>query len=311
MNIDMITLLPFLALPFIVNAVFQATRGKHRLGGFGTMLALIALAGPLAALTLIGDEALLFVVINGLAVLILSGFVLATELRQPHRDLNRSMGVTGLIVAGLLMISLFAVGPTLGLMGGGQTTDNLQTTGAELGGFDSLNEGRATGQLPNLAEDALPADIDPTRAAQIAARMTQRAEQESGPVELEVASAATPSFAAGGTEEEPEATPEPARETNPMPTPTPTRVPLEYVLPTFAPELGLEPVCDVTTTANLNIRSGPSTSDDILTSVTPDTRLSVIGQTDTGDWLEVRYLGLNGWVSAEFVLGMSACVNLG
>ncbi|MEO0562869.1 MAG: SH3 domain-containing protein, partial [Chloroflexota bacterium] len=101
-----------------------------------------------------------------------------------------------------------------------------------------------------------------------------------------------------------------AREPRILPSPTPTRSPLQYEVPTYAQELGLEPVCDVSAETHLNVRTGPGIIHDIVTSVMPNTRLNVIGTDDTGDWLEVRYQGLNGWVSADFVLGLSACVNL-
>ncbi|MDR4234736.1 SH3 domain-containing protein, partial [Priestia megaterium] len=45
-----------------------------------------------------------------------------------------------------------------------------------------------------------------------------------------------------------------------------------------------------TTTANLNIRSGPSTSNAIIATVKQGTQLTVVGQAASG-WLKVSYQG--------------------
>ncbi|MEH6866581.1 SH3 domain-containing protein [Priestia megaterium] len=55
-----------------------------------------------------------------------------------------------------------------------------------------------------------------------------------------------------------------------------------------------------TTTANLNIRSGPSTSNAIIATVKQGTQLTVVGQAASG-WLKVSYQGKTGYVSSEYV----------
>lgn len=55
-----------------------------------------------------------------------------------------------------------------------------------------------------------------------------------------------------------------------------------------------------TITANLNIRSGPSTSNAIIATVKQGTQLTVIGQAASG-WLKVSYQGKTGYVSSEYV----------
>src|SRR5690242_2668206 len=55
-----------------------------------------------------------------------------------------------------------------------------------------------------------------------------------------------------------------------------------------------------TTTANLNIRSGPSTSNAIIATVKQGTQLTVVGQAANG-WLKVSYQGKTGYVSTQYV----------
>ncbi len=55
-----------------------------------------------------------------------------------------------------------------------------------------------------------------------------------------------------------------------------------------------------TTTANLNIRSGPSTSNTIVATVKQGTQLTVVGQASSG-WLKVSYQGKTGYVSTQYV----------
>ncbi|MGE6464022.1 SH3 domain-containing protein [Alkalihalobacillus sp. NPDC078480] len=54
-----------------------------------------------------------------------------------------------------------------------------------------------------------------------------------------------------------------------------------------------------TTTANLNVRSEPSTSSNRLTLLPSGTKLTIISKKD--GWYQVHANGIDGWVSAEFV----------
>lgn len=266
MNTTLLIALSFLALPFVVNAVVQTAQKRHQLGGLGTALAIIGLAGPLLALAFGGAAAVTFVLGNAIVALLIGGVILVIERRSPAHDLRYSIGLTGMLVGGLLL-AVVLMGSLAAPVDPVLMRENPATTA-------TANEDLVLmSGAPDVAAAAEPADVDdaPQRPAE--------AQQ-------------------------------PTRERMPMPSPTPTRAPLEYELPTYAQELGLEPVCDVSAVSNLNIRSGPGTHHNVLTSVTASTRLSVMGTDDAGEWLEIRYQGLNGWVSADFVLGLGACVNL-
>lgn len=63
-------------------------------------------------------------------------------------------------------------------------------------------------------------------------------------------------------------------------------------------------LADVVTTANVNLRSGPGVSYDIIATIEPDVRLRYLGE-DCGndniaDWYNVDYNGLAGWISAKY-----------
>lgn len=51
-------------------------------------------------------------------------------------------------------------------------------------------------------------------------------------------------------------------------------------------------------TTNVVIRSGPSTGSGILGNLTPGQTATVIGRTADSRWLQINYLGVNGWVAA-------------
>lgn len=53
---------------------------------------------------------------------------------------------------------------------------------------------------------------------------------------------------------------------------------------------------------NLNIRSGPGTGFNIIGRVPFDERATVIGRSEYGNWWQVSYNGVTGWVSSWFVI---------
>jgi hypothetical protein len=63
--------------------------------------------------------------------------------------------------------------------------------------------------------------------------------------------------------------------------------------------------CTVTTTTNVNLRSGPSASSALITAVPTGTTLSVIGT--QGNWLEVSYNNAAAWVYAPLVTSTGGC----
>ncbi|MFJ5623304.1 D-alanyl-D-alanine carboxypeptidase family protein [Peribacillus loiseleuriae] len=60
-----------------------------------------------------------------------------------------------------------------------------------------------------------------------------------------------------------------------------------------------------TTTANLNIRTGPSTANKIITTVKEGTQLTVVGKATNG-WLKVSLKGQTGYVSSQYVKALNS-----
>lgn len=56
-----------------------------------------------------------------------------------------------------------------------------------------------------------------------------------------------------------------------------------------------------TTTANLNMRSGPSTGYGVRTVIPSGTAVPVVGRAASANWLQVNYQGVTGWVAGWFV----------
>jgi len=84
------------------------------------------------------------------------------------------------------------------------------------------------------------------------------------------------------------------------PTSTPTAGPTDTPVPTVTATPSY-PTARVTATI-LNVRSGPSTTADIITRLQYDTQLRVEGRNAESDWVQVVLDdGSKGWVSAEWV----------
>lgn len=62
------------------------------------------------------------------------------------------------------------------------------------------------------------------------------------------------------------------------------------------------------TTGNLNFRSAPSTSAQVLTVIPRNTSVGIMGKDTTGAWWMVNYRGAVGWVSARYVFLQSTVV---
>jgi len=86
---------------------------------------------------------------------------------------------------------------------------------------------------------------------------------------------------------------------SPTPMATPTATATLTITPTPAPHV----LADVRA---LNLRAGPATDFQIITSIPGGTRLHVLGRNEEGDWLLVEVGGRSGWVSAHYVGGVSS-----
>ena len=134
--------------------------------------------------------------------------------------------------------------------------------------------------------DAAPATSDTTSAAAGVDDPTA----DSFPAE------ATGDTAAPPAEEQPAAEPEPT----PEPTPVPTFDGLS-VQPTTYYNEGEQPSYTTPGDSGMNLRAGPGTDYDKVTSVPAGTGVTALGTNEDGSWVVVNYDGKYGWLKTEFL----------
>jgi hypothetical protein len=81
---------------------------------------------------------------------------------------------------------------------------------------------------------------------------------------------------------------------------TPTVTPKVTDTPTPVPTL--VPLGQITSGGGVNVRSGPGTGYEIVTTLSPDTRVSVLDQSADGAWYKIRLEdGQEGWISTSLL----------
>lgn len=68
-----------------------------------------------------------------------------------------------------------------------------------------------------------------------------------------------------------------------------------------------DPTCRVLINVGLNLRSGPGTTFNVITVLSPGAVVPIIGRTAVNDWWQVRSNTQTGWVSAEFTTVYGNC----
>ena len=111
------------------------------------------------------------------------------------------------------------------------------------------------------------------------------------------------SFTAEATSDtaEPPAEEQPAE---PEPTPEPTPVPTFdglSVQPTTYYNEGEQPSYTTPGDSGMNLRAGPGTDYDKVTSVPAGTGVTALGTNEDGSWVGVNYDGKYGWLKTEFL----------
>ena len=102
----------------------------------------------------------------------------------------------------------------------------------------------------------------------------------------------------------PEST-EPVESTEPEPTPEPTPEPANFdglaEQPTTVFAEGEQPSYTTTADASMNLRAGPGTNFDKVTSVPAGTAVTALGTNSDGSWVVVQVGGQYGWLKVEFL----------
>lgn len=89
-------------------------------------------------------------------------------------------------------------------------------------------------------------------------------------------------------------------------------LPTRYVFSTPVPTATVENVvvCQGVVQNNLNLRANPSADAELLLTIPAGTSLPLYAQNADASWLYVGYDGLNGWVSADYIIRNADCGNL-
>lgn len=98
---------------------------------------------------------------------------------------------------------------------------------------------------------------------------------------------------------DPEPTPEPTPE--PPPEPTPANFDGLAEQPTTVFAEGEQPSYTTTADASMNLRAGPGTNFDKVTSVPAGTAVTALGTNSDGSWVVVQVGGQYGWLKVEFL----------
>lgn len=100
----------------------------------------------------------------------------------------------------------------------------------------------------------------------------------------------------------PEST-EPVESTEPEPTPEPTPANFDGLAeqPTTVFAEGEQPSYTTTADASMNLRAGPGTDFDKVTSVPAGTAVTALGTNSDGSWVVVQVGGQYGWLKVEFL----------
>lgn len=96
---------------------------------------------------------------------------------------------------------------------------------------------------------------------------------------------------------------EPVESTEPEPTPEPTPANFDGLAeqPTTVFAEGEQPSYTTTADASMNLRAGPGTDFDKVTSVPAGTAVTALGTNSDGSWVVVQVGGQYGWLKVEFL----------
>lgn len=100
---------------------------------------------------------------------------------------------------------------------------------------------------------------------------------------------------------EAEATPEPTPEPPPEPTPEPASFDGLAQQPTTVFAESERPAYTTTPDASMNLRAGPGTDYDKVTSVPAGTAVTALGTNEDGSWVVVQIGDKYGWLKVEFL----------
>ncbi len=281
------------SLLFGINSILRTARGKEKVSFFETLVAFLALVFPVMALVNNSASTQPLPLVNGatiglgVALLLMSVITFIIERGKSARPLAQRRSVFG-IGLGLLLVAAIFITPLAGrLSSSGQrnlsapasTPNNGSTVNVAVVGGNAVS----SSPTPTLAK---PITVVPTHTPDAALLQMS----------------ATPTRFPG-------------------PTPTPTNTPFIIATSTSGSVMDTNQSagqaaaaqitgCMAVVRQNVNLRSGPGTSFQLLTTIPFSTTLNVSAKNKTADWWHVSYENQSGWVSGDYVNVDADCATL-
>lgn len=280
-------------LLFLLNSIRRAIQGSEKVSFFETLLAFLALVFPVLALVNNNASTQPLRMVNmaaiglGVIMVVVSIITFLIERRNTGRKLSQRRGVLGVGLGLLIVAATFIVPITSKLQVPGRSAANVANAPTDGSNVNVAEVGAASVAVNSpTATLAKPVAIVPTNTPDVA--MLQMS--------------ATPT-----------------RFPSPMPTATNTPFVIATTTaqtvagtsqPTGQAAVAQGPSCMAVTRMNVNLRSGPATTYDLLLTIPFSTTLDVSAKDKAGDWWFVSYQDKTGWVSSEFVNADSNCSTL-
>jgi len=273
------------SLLFGINSILRAARGREKVSFFETLIAFLALVFPVLALVANNNAVQPLRLVNmaaigmGVLVIVISVLTFLVERGKPARPMAQRRSVLAVGIGLLLVAATFVV--------------------------------PVAAKLPSAAKNRNAAASAPANASNV--NVVEVASPTAKPVE--VTPTQTPDVALF------QLSATPTRLASPMPTATNTLFVIATTTQGTITEAGQATGtmqaaavqitgCTVVPRQNVNLRSGPATTFDLLLTIPFSTTLSASAKTKAGDWWYVTYENQNGWVSADYVNADNICKSL-
>jgi len=280
-------------LLFLLNSIRRAIQGREKVGFFETLFVFLSLVFPLLALVNNSASTQPLRLVNiaaiglGVIMLVVSIITFLIERRNEGRKLSQRRGVLGFGLGLLLVAATFVVPAATKLQMPNRAAANTASAATDGNNVNVSQVGAANAVVNNpTATLEKPVAVVPTNTPDVA--MLQMS--------------ATPT-----------------RFPSPMPTATNTPFVIATTSaqtvsgtsqPTEQAAAAQGASCIAVVRQNVNLRSGPSTTDQLLVTIPFSTTLDVSARTKASDWWFVRYQDKTGWVNGEYVNADSNCAKL-
>ncbi len=279
------------SLLFVINSMVRAVQGREKVSFFETLLTFLALVFPVLALVTNNDSTSPLLLVNQMAIglgavlVVVSIVTFIIEQRKSARPVTQRRGILGAGL-GLLIVAATFVAPVAA-----RFQQPAQVPAAAVANTEVNSSNR------NVADVGSANGITSNPTATSRPPTTVPATQTPDAPLLQMSAT-------------------PTRFPSPMPTATNT----PFIIATTNSQTTSNDTqsveqessisiagCIVVTRQNVNLRSGPATTFDLLLTIPFSTTLNVSAKNAGADWWFVRYQNQTGWVSGEYVNADANC----